>query len=213
MAVKEALLGILTLGPAYGLQLHAELCQRAPHRSRTNVGQIYGTLERQIVAGLVVRFGETADGLPLYSLTEKGHEHAEGWLTGHDLTVVNDWPELLDRVLIARSLSGTFLEAIIGAYEIILTTERPTVSLPGQGLSALAAAATARFEGAALGWLGDVRRDMTHRSHLEKTDEQADDWLPAGRGYNTDRPKRGRPAQIEATPRKKRLSEEAGPRY
>ena len=29
MAVRESLLGILTLGPAYGLQLHAELGARA----------------------------------------------------------------------------------------------------------------------------------------------------------------------------------------
>jgi DNA-binding PadR family transcriptional regulator len=196
MAVKEALLGILTLGPAYGLQLHAELCERAPQRSRTNVGQIYGTLERQAAAGLVVRSGATADGLPLYSLTETGHERAKEWLMGHDLTVVNDWPELLDRVLIARSLNDTFLEAIIGAYENILTNERPTVALPGHAQSALSAAATARFEGAALGWLGDVRHDMTQRSHLEKIDATVEDWLPAGHGYNTDRPKRGRPAQV-----------------
>lgn len=196
MAVREALLGILTLGPAYGLQLHAELCERAPHRSRTNVGQIYGTLERLVVASLVARAGETAEGLPLYSLTEAGHARAGDWLTGHDLVVANDWPELLDRVLIARSLNDTLLESVIGAYEIMLTTERATRPQTGRVPLALSAAAADRFEGAALGWLGDVRRDMTQRSHREGPHGQKADSVSAGHGYNTERPKRGRPAQV-----------------
>lgn len=57
MSVRDALLGILTLGPAYGLQLHAELGARAPHRAKTNVGQVYGTLDRLVTAGLVVHEG------------------------------------------------------------------------------------------------------------------------------------------------------------
>lgn len=46
MSVRDGLLALLTLGPAYGLQLHAELLDRAAHRRRVNVGQIYSTLER-----------------------------------------------------------------------------------------------------------------------------------------------------------------------
>jgi hypothetical protein len=42
MSVRDGLLSVLTLGPAYGLQMHAELASRAPHRKPVNVGQIYG---------------------------------------------------------------------------------------------------------------------------------------------------------------------------
>ncbi|MBK5238332.1 MAG: PadR family transcriptional regulator [Actinomycetales bacterium] len=198
MAVKEALLGILTLGPAYGLQLHSELRERAPHRSRTNVGQIYGTLDRLVLAGLVTRFGETTDGLPLYSLTDPGIQSAEDWLTGRDLVVANDWPELLDRILLARSLNDRFLESVIGAYELILSREPSKPTPTGRGQSAMLAAANARFHGAALAWLGDIRRDMSGRYGVSvgvAGGEARSDAVPVTHGYTTERPKRGRPAQ------------------
>lgn len=192
MAVKEALLGILTLGPAYGLQLHSELRERAPHRSRTNVGQIYGTLDRLVQGGFVARAGETADGLPLYSLTAAGTECAEDWLSGRDLVDTTDWPELLDRILIARSLDNRFLESVIGAYEQLLSREPSKPAPTGRGQLALLAAADERFHGAALAWLGDVRQDMSGRYGLASEDSVVDASM-AAHGYSNDRPKRGRP--------------------
>lgn len=194
MAVKEALLGILTLGPAYGLQLHSELRERAPHRSRTNVGQIYGTLDRLILAGLVSRLGETTDGLPLYSLTDSGHHRAEEWLTGRDVITVNDWPELLDRILLARSLDEGSLESVIGAYERILASDLSEPASTDHGPSTLLAAANARFHGAALAWLGDVRRDMSGRHGLE-AGPSGTASSGVAHGYSANRPKRGRPSQ------------------
>ena len=194
MAVKEALLSILTLGPAYGLQLHTELGERAPHRARTNVGQIYGTLERLTLAGFIQRFGHTADGLPLYSLTESGRVRAEEWLSGSDLRVANEWTELLDRVLIARSLNNAYLETIIGSYERILAMEPSRDSQRGRGQNTMLMAATARFEGAALGWLGDVRRDMSRRiAESPQATLENDVASQAAYGYALERPKRGRP--------------------
>ena len=53
MSVRDGLLAILSLGPAYGLQLHSELASRSPHRGPVNVGQIYATLDRLVARGLV----------------------------------------------------------------------------------------------------------------------------------------------------------------
>ncbi|MES2170284.1 MAG: PadR family transcriptional regulator, partial [Actinomycetota bacterium] len=65
MSVRDGLLAILTLGPAYGLQLHSELTTRAPHRKPVNVGQIYGTLDRLVKQHLIEPAGFTEDALPL----------------------------------------------------------------------------------------------------------------------------------------------------
>ena len=70
VSVRDCLLAIMSLGPQYGLQLHAELTTRAPHRAATNVGQIYSTLDRLVRDAKVETGGQTADGLPLYQLTE-----------------------------------------------------------------------------------------------------------------------------------------------
>jgi DNA-binding PadR family transcriptional regulator len=196
MAVKESLMGILTLGPAYGLQLHSELCARAPHRARTNVGQIYGTLDRLVSAGFVVKSGATVDGLPLYALTEKGSVGAQSWLTGETLTSFTEWPEMLDHIMIARSLSDSTLERVIGAYEGILTIDHSVFRQSAIGGEAMVDLAQQHVFNAALAWLGDIRRDLNRRrlsgssttaSSVTETEESV------SRGYRTERPKRGRP--------------------
>ena len=188
MAVRESLLGIMTLGPVYGLQLHAELGSRAPHRWHTNVGQIYGTLDRLGKAGLVGRTGQTTEGFPLYSLTAEGQSVAHDWLYGASLVDAHDWNDVLDHVLIARSIDSVALSSVLGVYEQILTRD-PAVSVKkseshGGSFSTqnLAEAAERRFGDACLAWLGDVRRDMSSQSE------------PYGaHGFLTARNRRGRP--------------------
>ena len=201
MAVKEALLGILTLGPAYGLQLHFELCSRAPHRERTNVGQIYGTLERLSVAGMVLRAGETSDGLPLYALTSEGVSAAESWLRAESVLTLTEWPELLDHILIARSLSDDTLESVVGVYEQILTEDIPVHDRRSGSSVNIMAAANEHFRNAALAWLGDVRRELSSRRSntqngtLFARDDSGEEAVP--HGYLITRPKRGRPALVK----------------
>ena len=65
MSVRDGLVAILTLGPAYGLQLHAELARRAPHRGPVNVGQIYSTLDRLSTQRLIASAGVTDAGVAL----------------------------------------------------------------------------------------------------------------------------------------------------
>lgn len=107
MSVPAALTAILTLGPAYGLQLLAELGSRLPHRANTNVGQIYSTLERLVRDGLVESAGITNDGLPLYSATKSGQQETEAWLRGMRLSNSAAWAEILDVILIGATLPGS----------------------------------------------------------------------------------------------------------
>ena len=72
MAVRDALLALLTAGPAYGFQLHGGLAARTGGRRNINVGQTYATLERLSKQRLVEPAGSTDDGLPLHRLTPAG---------------------------------------------------------------------------------------------------------------------------------------------
>lgn len=172
MAVRDALLGILTLGPAYGLQLHAELGIRAPHRAQTNVGQVYGTLERLSKAELVSSAGENAEGLPLYQLTPQGFEEATSWLSGDDIQDLPSWDDLLDLVLISRSVSAEAASALLAKLFHITHTQNIS-------LGTLSGHAHARYVAAVNGWLEDVSPEIT-------SGELA---------YSSTRAKRGRPAK------------------
>ena len=154
MSVRGGILAVLTLGPAYGQQLHGELLFRAAHRRSINVGQIYATLDRLLTSGRVERAGETADGLPLYALSDSGQQEAERWLAGLD-ELDADWTEMLDRVLVASSI-GVSGSAMIDRY-----AEFWTLSGAGSeetaGPSEYAAAAARELAGAALRWLEAIR--------------------------------------------------------
>lgn len=104
MSVRGGLLAILTLGPAYGLQLHAELAGRAPHRKPVNVGQIYGTLDRLTRQGFIEDAGLTDDALPLYRLTSLGAVEAARWMAEPDLDQLPEWTDMLDQVLITSTV-------------------------------------------------------------------------------------------------------------
>ena len=177
MAVREALLGILTLGPAYGLQLHAELGARAPHRAKTNVGQVYGTLDRLSTAGLVAHQGLTEDGLPLYALTEAGKEEAVAWLEGNNIAVLPEWADVQDVVLISSSVSEKHAAALLTKLYALLEQTPTTHTLtPGQHLKEQA---TLRYREAVSAWLGDVQATV----------------IKPQPGFALGRPKRGRPAK------------------
>jgi DNA-binding PadR family transcriptional regulator len=178
MAVREALLGILTLGPAYGLQLHAELGARAPHRAKTNVGQVYGTLDRLSTAGLVVHHGLTVDGLPLYALTEAGTEEAIDWLVGATLTALPEWADVQDVVLISTSVSGHHATMLLSKLDKLLEAQHSSSALtPAQHLNQQA---KQRYREAVSSWLADVKAAV----------------IQPQPNYATGRPKRGRPAKI-----------------
>jgi len=186
--VRDGLLALLTLGPAYGLQLHAELLDRAAHRRRVNVGQIYSTLDRLRERGLVVGAGATEDGLPLHALTEEGRAEALAWLSGDGASAEEDWDDVLDRILLASSLSSADLDAVLEAYASTLPEQHEVLDdHPQRRLAARAVL---------------VRDDALRRLLEAARDELAGrDDAATVRGYALERPRRGRraAAKDEAT--------------
>jgi DNA-binding PadR family transcriptional regulator len=176
MAVRDALLALLTAGPAYGFQLHGGLAARTGGRRTINVGQTYATLERLQKQGLVEPAGTTDDGLPLHRLTAAGGVAAEAWLAGADAAGADAWDETIDRVLIARSLPYVDADAVIASErerwvarlaEASESSSPPdseaSVGIDGDApdagedqLVALAASAEAARAEAAIGWLDAV---------------------------------------------------------
>lgn len=181
MSVRSALLAILTIGPAYGFQLHGELASRTAGRRTVNVGQIYGTLDRLIRQDVVESAGATPDGLPLYQLTRSGREEALDWLHATDSSPGDEWSDLVDKVLIASSLPDVDAMAVVAAYrehwEAVGDAEPPT----GSGQDKLAAQAGQTLATAALAWLDEVE------NHLASDREGA-----LRREFSAEKPRRGR---------------------
>ncbi|TFD46038.1 PadR family transcriptional regulator [Cryobacterium sp. TMT1-2-1] len=172
VSVRSNLLVILTIGPAYGFQLHGELQSRTAGRRTVNVGQIYGTLDRLVSQGAVESAGTTHDGLPLYRLTDAGRAEALTWLSDTSSPVGEEWNDLVDRVLLASSLPHSDVPAIIAGYRSRWQRTRNGAGLTGQ--DRLAASAASALAAAALAWLdeaeaalagvsaGAFRRELSH---------------------------------------------------
>ncbi len=193
MSVRDGMLAILTLGPAYGSQLHAEFTERTPHRSPVNVGQIYTTIDRLSKQGLIAGAGHTDDGLPLHTLTEAGTARAKDWMTAPDPVSRLDWTEMLDQVLITASVDDLAARALIDRYRRLWMTRRDAEPDSTTGTDThsnididtntdtaarrLVRSATTEQAAAAVNWLEDVLHDT-----------------PTAVPYTTGRPRRGRPA-------------------
>ncbi|WP_166789582.1 PadR family transcriptional regulator [Cryobacterium fucosi] len=183
MSVRTTLLAILTIGPAYGFQLHGELEARTAARRPVNVGQIYGTLERLVKQGAVESGGATPDGLPLYRLTAEGRAEALDWLTSVESTRGEEWNDLVDRVLIASSLPHVDTLALITRYRehwLAAAASSALLASPiGQDL--LEAGARAALATAAVAWLDSAGESLRG--------PRADAFQ---RGLSDVRPRRGR---------------------
>lgn len=200
MAVRDALLALLTAGPAYGFQLHGGLAARTGGRRTVNVGQTYATLERLAKQRLVEPAGATDDGLPLHRLTAAGRTAARAWLDGADAAGSDPWDETIDRVLIARSLPDWDAEAVEAAERVRWQARRSeasgamsgatTTSRPGdaQGAQATEAADVAEAELVRLAASADLARAIAALAWLDEVAGTERIAFPP----RTARPKRGR---------------------
>jgi DNA-binding PadR family transcriptional regulator len=156
VAVRDALLALLTPGPAYGFQLHNELESRTGGVRSINVGQTYSTLDRLTRQGLIEPAGATDDGLPLHRLTGDGRAAAERWLDGAD----TDWEETLDRVLVGASLGRDDVDRIIersrDAWAAVARRRRPA----SPDLAGVARAAEIGRARSVVAWLDDLRAQL-----------------------------------------------------
>jgi DNA-binding PadR family transcriptional regulator len=80
VAVREALLCLLSDGPSYGYQLKAGFEAATGGVWPLNVGQVYTTLERLERDGLVVSANSNGEGTQRsYQLTDAGYSELGGW--------------------------------------------------------------------------------------------------------------------------------------
>jgi DNA-binding PadR family transcriptional regulator len=203
VSVRSCLLVILSIGPAYGFQLHAELSSRTAGRRNVNAGQVYGTLERLVKQGVVESAGTTQDGLPLYRATANGLSEASVWLTATESAVGEEWTDLVDRVLLASSLPDADVLGIIARYrrhwQADLADAGPAAGhdsalaavhvegpRPGVGQDLLGAAARQALASAALAWL-----DSSERALVAAPGQ-------FGHGLNLQKPRRGRRPAVAA---------------
>lgn len=188
MAVRDALLALLSAGPGYGFQLHGDLAERTGGRREVNVGQSYATLERLGKQGLIESAGATDDGLPLYRATETGSTATSAWFAGTDASGSDPWDETVDRVLVAASLPGVDAGPIVAAERLrwqeraVEASARAVIDeAAGDGaeanplprLAALAAAAEVARARAAVEWLDEVtavarRHELAFAPRMER---------------------------------------------
>jgi DNA-binding PadR family transcriptional regulator len=181
VSVRSSLLAILTIGPAYGFQLHTELALRTAHRRGVNVGQIYATLERLMRQGSVESAGSTADGLPLYSLTPAGAIEASAWLTHGEPGGDEEWNDLVDRIVLASTLPGVDIQTIIATTRLRWTDAVPAFPAPLTAQDRLIESSRQALTSTVTGWLDDTAALLA----IEGT-------ASFHRDLSTDRPVRGR---------------------
>jgi DNA-binding PadR family transcriptional regulator len=154
MTLRHSLLVVLSLGPAYGYQLHAEVMERTRREAPLNVGQVYSTLDRLRRDGLVEDAGATVDNLPLYQLTDGGAIEARMHLTEPDLA---DWHDMVERVLLAMSIPGNHFPTLLANYRRLwaprASAAAEIIDPSGGAAQASAAHAQRLLRSAALAWL------------------------------------------------------------
>jgi DNA-binding PadR family transcriptional regulator len=114
MSVRHALLGLLSEGPKYGLQLRQEFEARTGEVWPLNVGQVYTTLQRLERDGLV-ESDETGEDGPQrgFRITAEGAEELATWLrTPPDLSSPPR-DELVIKVLVAVRMPGVDVHDVI----------------------------------------------------------------------------------------------------
>ncbi len=124
MSVRHALLGLLSEGPKYGLQLRDEFEARTGDVWPLNVGQVYTTLQRLERDGLIESDGEGEAGpQKSFRLTADGGAELDAWLrTPPDLSSPPR-DELVIKVLVASRVPG------VDVRDVIQTHRRHVVEL------------------------------------------------------------------------------------
>ncbi|MFC0678158.1 PadR family transcriptional regulator [Lysobacter korlensis] len=177
MSLRDSLLVVLTLGPAYGYQLHAEVVERTRRSAALNPGQVYSTLDRLARDELLRPAGTTHDGLPLYALTDAGHGAAANALA---TPRGPDFAAMVDHVLLAQSVPGADVAGLIAAYRTVW--RKPAGAAPTEPHRLAARRAQDELAKAAHRWLDALPRVQP--------------WAP-----RADRPRRGRGLRQAEEPR------------
>jgi len=155
MSVRSGILAVLSLGPAYGSQVHGEVETRMHRVGSINVGQIYSTLDRLQAQGSVVNDGMTGDGLPLYTLTPRGRAEVANWLVEPDARA--GWTDFVGHVLLVASLPDAPVGALIDAYRRVHASPTPAPDSLDGPLDELGLRSGEILSSAAMAWLDEVQ--------------------------------------------------------
>lgn len=148
MAVKDALLALLSSGPRYGYQLKAEFDAVTGEGWPLNIGQVYSTLQRLERDGLVSPDGSPdEDGRQPYLLTSEGRDALAKWFNNPVATPISGRDEVSMKILVAIATEG------VPALEV-LRQQRTAAMGDLQNLTAQKAAA--------------IDSDLANRLHIDR---------------------------------------------
>jgi DNA-binding PadR family transcriptional regulator len=117
MSVKYALLGLLSEGPKYGLQLRQEFEDRTGEVWPLNVGQVYTTLQRLERDGLVESDESSDDERQKgFRITEEGGRELEHWLRTPGGLTTPPRDDLVIKVLVALEVPGVEARDVIQVH-------------------------------------------------------------------------------------------------
>jgi DNA-binding PadR family transcriptional regulator len=116
MSVRHALLGLLSEGPKYGLQLRHEFEARTGEVWPLNVGQVYSTLQRLERDGFVESTGEDEGPSKGYVITAEGTRELSDWLTTPPTDEQPPRDELLIKVLVACEVPGVDVHEVVQVH-------------------------------------------------------------------------------------------------
>jgi len=160
VSVRSALLAILTIGPAYGLQLASEFRRRTGGAEEVVDAQMYMTLKRMHRDGVVAPLPKDSSGKVPYELTDAGRAEAEAWLAA---PVPQDAPgsrdELALKVTLAATLPDADLQTLLNAQSALARAElgRALAEAPDDLLADVVLARRRGALQAELEWLAAAR--------------------------------------------------------
>ncbi len=127
MSVRHALLGLLSVGTKYGMQLRDEYEAATGDVWPLNVGQVYTTLQRLERDGLVESDGAGDDERQKsFQITAEGQAELREWLRTPPGPAPPPRDELVTKVLVAVRVPG------VDAHEVIQVHRRQIVELMQQ---------------------------------------------------------------------------------
>lgn len=201
MSVRHSLLAILDQGPCYGYQLRYEFDRRTGRTWPLNVGQIYNTLERLERDGLVSREEADERGHVYWQITDAGSAEAATWLSSPVVRTQATRDELAIKLAVAATLPGVDAASVIRAQRRASLSHLQQLRQvkdaggdpegPAELARSLVVDSMIFAAEADVRWLDHTEQRLALHPHHAMGLELA-----------TERPKRGRPANREATPQR-----------
>ncbi|MCK3770243.1 PadR family transcriptional regulator [Microbacterium aerolatum] len=197
MSVRQSLLAILDQGPCYGYQLRAEFDRRTGSTWPLNVGQIYNTLERLERDGLVERGEPDDQGHVYWQITDAGSAEVAQWLSSPVARSKGTRDEVSIKLAVAATLPGVDVASVIQTQRAASLSQLQSLQQaryahgepdgPEELAWSLVVDSMLFAAEAEIRWLDHTEQRLAQHPHHAMGLELA-----------TERPKRGRPAKVDA---------------